>query len=53
MRIKWKKNKSLNLIHEQDDFKFRGLSSCYVGVSESEHIGFYEVKGEIVVRKIE
>ena len=22
-------------------------------VSESEHIGFYEVKGEIVVRKIE
>ena len=24
-----------------------------LNVSESEHIGFYEVKGEIVVRKIE
>ena len=24
-----------------------------LSVSESEHIGFYEVKGEIVVRKIE
>jgi antitoxin component of MazEF toxin-antitoxin module len=24
-----------------------------LNVSDSEHIGFYEVKGEIVVRKIE
>ena len=24
-----------------------------LNVSESEHIGFYDVKGEIVVRKIE
>ncbi|MCW6170837.1 MAG: AbrB/MazE/SpoVT family DNA-binding domain-containing protein [Thermoplasmatales archaeon] len=24
-----------------------------LNVSESEHIGFYEIKGEIVVRKIE
>ena len=24
-----------------------------LNVSESEHIGFYEVKGEIVLRKIE
>jgi AbrB family looped-hinge helix DNA binding protein len=24
-----------------------------LNISESEHIGFYEVKGEIVVRKIE
>ena len=24
-----------------------------LNVSESEHIGFYEVRGEIVVRKIE
>ena len=24
-----------------------------LNVSESEHIGFYEVKGEVVVRKIE
>ena len=24
-----------------------------LNVSESEHIGFYEVKGEIVVRRIE
>ena len=24
-----------------------------LNISESEHIGFYEVKGEIVIRKIE